>query len=317
MAQDERGIPVNDSDKAKRRSADLLPRYYRTVANKKFLSSTLDQLVQPGSVEKVDGFVGRKNAKAFKASDNYVSEISLDRDEYQLEPVAVINDNVGNNIFYRDYRDLYNSLKIRGVDTSNHNNLFTQEYYSWNPNINWDKFTNFREYYWLPSGPDAIPVYGSFREVQSTYRVTKQDNADNDAYVFNQENPTGNPTLTLYKGQTYRFEVDAVDMPFSIRTSLDLTNDSNLYSKGITGQKVEQGVLEFEVDLEAPDVLYYVNENDIEGSGLIIIRDIIDNTFLDVDGDIVGKKNYTMSNGYALSNGMKLKFYGNLSPSKL
>ena len=316
MAQDERGIPVNDSDKARRRSADLLPRYYRTVANKKFLSSTLDQLVQPGSVEKVDGFVGRKNAKAFKASDNYVSEISLDRDEYQLEPVAVINDNVGNNIFYRDYRDLYNSLKIRGVDTSNHNNLFTQEYYSWNPNINWDKFTNFREYYWLPSGPDAIPVYGSFREVQSTYRVTKQDNADNDAYVFNQENPTGNPTLTLYKGQTYRFEVDAVDMPFSIRTSLDLTNDSNLYSKGITGQKVEQGVLEFEVDLEAPDVLYYVNENDIEGSGLIIIRDIIDNTFLDVDGDIVGKKNYTMSNGYALSNGMKLKFYGNLSPSK-
>ena len=70
--------------------------------------------------------------------------------------------------------------------------------------------------------------------------------------------------LTLYKGQTYRFEVDAVDMPFSIRTSLDLTNDDNLF-KGITGQKVEQGVLEFEVDLEAPDVLYYVNENDIEG----------------------------------------------------
>ena len=47
----------------------------------------------------------KENAKAFKASDNYVSEISLDRDEYLPEPVAVINDNVGNNIFYRDYRD--------------------------------------------------------------------------------------------------------------------------------------------------------------------------------------------------------------------
>ena len=316
MAQDENGIPVSDSEKAKRRSADLLPRYYRTVANKKFLSSTLDQLTQPGSVEKVDGFIGRKDAKAFKSTDNYVSEVSLDRDEYQLEPVAVINDDVGNNILYRDYRDLYNSLKIRGVDTSNHNNLFTQEYYAWNPNINWDKFTNFREYYWLPGGPEAIPVYGSFREVQSTYRVTKQDNADNDAYVFNQENPTGNPTLTLYKGQTYKFEVDAVDMPFTIRTSVDLSNDNNLYTKGITGQKVEQGTLEFKVDLESPDILYYVNGNDIEGSGLIIIRDIIDNTFLDVDGDIVGKKSYTMSNGKPLSNGMKLKFYGNLSPAK-
>ena len=257
MAQDENAIPVNDADKNKRRSADLLPRYYRTVANKKFLSSTLDQLVQPGSVEKVDGYIGRKDAKAFKASDNYVSEISLDRDQYQLEPVSVINDSVGNNIFYRDYRDLYNSIKIRGVDTSNHDALFSQEYYAWNPHINWDKFTNFREYYWLPGGPDAIPVYGSFRNVKSTYKVTKQVNLDNDAYVFNQDNPTGNPTLTLYKGQTYRFEVDTVDMPFSIRTSVDVTNDNNLYTKGITGQKTEDGVLEFTVDLESPGVLYY------------------------------------------------------------
>ncbi len=316
MAQDENAIPVNDADKNKRKSADLLPRYYRTVANKKFLSSTLDQLVQPGSVEKVDGYVGRKDAKAFKASDNYVSEISLDRDQYQLEPVSVINDSVGNNIFYRDYRDLYNSIKIRGVDTSNHDNMFSQEYYAWNPHINWDKFTNFREYYWLPGGPDAIPVYGSFRNVKSTYKVTKQVNLDNDAYVFNQDNPTGNPTLTLYKGQTYRFEVDTVDMPFSIRTSVDITNDNNLYTKGITGQKTEDGVLEFTVDLESPAILYYVDSNNIEASGLIIIKDIIDNTFLDVDKDIIGKKSYTMTNGYDLSNGMKLKFYGNLNPTK-
>ena len=62
MAQDESGIPVGKDNT--RRSADLLPRYYRTVANKKFLTSTLDQLVQPGAIEKVDGFVGRKDSKA-------------------------------------------------------------------------------------------------------------------------------------------------------------------------------------------------------------------------------------------------------------
>ena len=314
MAQDESGIPVGKNNQ--RRSADLLPRYFRTVANKKFLSSTLDQMVQPGAIEKVDGFVGRKDAKAFKTTDNYVSEISRDRDEYQLEPVAVVDDNLGNTNFYRDYRDYYNALKIRGVDISDHNRFNSQEYYAWNPNINWDKFVNFREYYWLPGGPDAIPVYGSFRNVKSTFKVTKQVNVDNDAYVFNQENPTGNPTLTLYKGQTYKFEVDTVDMPFSIRTSVDLTNDDNLYNKGITGQKVENGVLTWEIDLESPGILYYVNGNDIEASGLIIIKDIIDNTFLDVDADIIGKKDYTMTNGKPLSNGMKLKFYGNINPSK-
>ena len=314
MAQDESGIPVGKNNT--RRSHDLLPRYYRTVANKKFLTSTLDQLVQPGAIEKVDGFVGRKDAKAFKTTDNYVDEISRDRDQYQLEPVAIVEDDIGNTNFYRDYRDFYNSLKIRGVDIADHNKFNQQEYYAWNPNINWDKFVNFREYYWLPGGPDAIPVYGSFRNVKSTYKVTKQVNVDNDAYVFNQENPTGNPTLTLYKGQSYTFEVDTLDMPFSIRTSVDVSNDNNLYTKGITGQKVENGVLTWTIDLETPGVLYYVNGNDIEASGLIIIKDIVDNTFLDVDSDIIGKKSYTMSNGKPLSNGMKLKFYGNINPKK-
>ena len=67
MAQDESTIPTDGN--SKRKSADLLPRYFRTTANKKFLSSTLDQLMQPGVVEKVDGFIGRRDAKAFKASE--------------------------------------------------------------------------------------------------------------------------------------------------------------------------------------------------------------------------------------------------------
>ena len=86
MAQDESPIPANGS--SKRKTIDLLPRYFRSTANKKFLSSTLDQLMQPGVVEKVDGFIGRRDAKAFKASDNYVSDITSTRENYQLEPVA-------------------------------------------------------------------------------------------------------------------------------------------------------------------------------------------------------------------------------------
>ena len=61
MAQDENGIPVNGDNK--RKSADLLPRYFRTTANKKFLSSTIDQLIQPGQIEKVDGYIGRRDSK--------------------------------------------------------------------------------------------------------------------------------------------------------------------------------------------------------------------------------------------------------------
>lgn len=315
MAQDERPIPVNGKDDT-RKSSDLLPRYFRTVANKKFLSSTLDQLMQPGVVEKVDGFIGRRNAKAWNAGDNYVSDISSDRQNYQLEPVATITDNLGNNTLYKDYRDYVNSVRIRNGNVSDHSILSQQEYYAWDPHINWDKFVNFREYYWLPQGPDAIPVYGTSREIKSTLKVRKQDNTDNDSYIFSEENAVSNPTLTLYKGQTYTFDIDAEDMPFTIRTSNVLDDDTNLYSTGVSQQKVEKGTVTWKIDLEAPDTLYYMNNNDIEGSGLIIIKNIVDNTYLNVGEEVIGRKTYTMQNGYELANGMKVEFYGTITPAK-
>ena len=177
---------------------------------------------------------------------------------------------------------------------------------------NWDKFVNFREYYWLPIDPDEIPVFGNARDITSTFNVKKQDNVDNNSYIFSEENIVNNPTLTLYRGQTYNFDIDAVDMPFSIRTSRSIESDDNLYSIGVDQQKVEQGTIKFEIDLEAPDVLYYTNGNDVEAPGLIIIKDIRDNTELDVGENVIGQKTYTMQNGYELTNGMKVKFYGKI-----
>ena len=315
MAQDESPIPVN-GESTNRNTADLLPRYFRTVANKKFLSSTLDQMMQPGVVEKVDGFIGRKDAKAFKAGDNYLQEVSDNRQNYQLEPVATITNNLGNTTFYRDYRDFTNSAKIRNTDNSNHSLFNSQEYYSWDPHVNFDKFVNFREYYWLPAGPNEVPVYGAARNITSTYNVKRQDNVDNNSYIFSDENIVNNPTLTLYRGQTYKFDVNTVDMPFSIRTTRDNEDTTNLYTTGINKNNIEKGVITWTVDLESPEYLYYVNGNDIEASGLIVIKDIRDNTELDVASAIIGKKTYTMQNGYALTNGMKVKFYGKITPEQ-
>jgi len=243
MAQDEQGIPIGD-DEIERRSADFLPRYFRTTANKKFISSTLDQMLQPGVVEKVDGFVGRKDSKAYKSTDAYVTDVSANRENYQLEPAAVVEDNLGNVLLHKDYRDYMNSTAIRNASTSNHDRTNRQEYYAWDPHIHWDKFVNFREYYWLPQGPDPIPVYGNFREVKSTINVNYIDNVDNFAYNFNPDNPNSNTTLTLYKGQTYTFDINTPNMPFTIRTAKNL-EASSLYNEGVSAQKVENGQIEF------------------------------------------------------------------------
>ena len=93
---------------------------------------------------------------------------------------------------------------------------------------------------------------------------------DNKAYVFTPDGKTNNPTLKLYRGQTYKFEVNTPGMPLSSRTARTLDNDY-LYSSGISDSthSTDVGTIEFTVDLLAPDTLYYVNSNDINASGLI------------------------------------------------
>src|SRR6056300_1511254 len=107
--QSDQPLPGGNENR-KRQSASHLPKYYRTPANKKFLSSTLDQLIQPGIVEKLNGYVGRKTAKAFTPTDNYVADVSTQREDYQFEPAAIVKDTLGNINFYKDYNDYTNQL---------------------------------------------------------------------------------------------------------------------------------------------------------------------------------------------------------------
>ena len=317
--QEEYPLPAGNQSKAQHRrtSAEHLPKYFRTAHNKKFLSATLDQLLNPGVAEKISAYYGRRIATARKAADTYVSDVSTEREEYQFEPATVIKDNLNNVTFYKDYNDLKNQIKAFNGTVDDDSKAFRQEYYAWNPHIDWDKFTNFRDYYWLPNGPLSIPVTGQAKGITSTYTVTSIDNLDNKAYVFTPDGKTNNPTLKLYRGQTYKFEVNTPGMPLSFRTARTLDNDY-LYSSGISDSthSTDVGTIEFTVDLLAPDTLYYVNSNDINASGLIQVYDVLENSAIDVEAEILGKKTYKMTNGYEMSNGMKVNFEGTVTPAK-
>ena len=45
--------------------------------------------------------------------------------------------------------DVINRLSAQGALTNNHSRLFSQEYYSFSPLIDADKFTNYTDYYWV------------------------------------------------------------------------------------------------------------------------------------------------------------------------
>jgi len=355
--QTEQPLPAGGNQK--RKSSQHLPKYFRTQFNKKFLAATLDQLIQPGVAEKLNGYFGRKTAKGYQSSDFYIGDVSTDREDYQFEPASVIKDELNNVNYFGTYNDYINQIKNLDGSVDDHSLLNRQEYYAWNPHINWDKFVNFREYYWLPNGPQSVPVAGETINVESTIKVTASDAQDNKAFVFTPDGLTTNPELTLYRGITYRFEIDAPGLPLSFRTSRRVAPDwraVSFYKAGeqvqykgaiytaiddvatdwefethadkweldlnfnlktqVSQQDVEDGVIEVTLDGGTPDAIYYVSNNDINAGGLIRVYDIDQATSINVEQEILGKKDYTTSSGFDLSNGMKISFSGEVTPEK-
>ena len=295
---------------------NLLPTYYQTDTNKKFVQSTIDQLFQQGSINKTSGYIGKQNAKSATGADVYVAARDSDRQNYQLEPGISIEDSLGNTTFFKDYIDYINQIQTFGGNVANHARLNKQEFYSWDPHINWDKFVNFQNYYWLPYGPETIRIYGQQKAITSTYTVSIESEISNNEYVFTPNGFTRNPVLRLFIGQTYHFEINSPGNPFSIKTSRSDGTAHRYVNSGIDNAGVEVGTITFTVPYDAPTLLYYQSESDLQLGGAIEILPITDDTYIDITTDILGKRYYTLPDGTALSNGMKLSFGGNVTPSQ-
>ena len=135
-------------------SVKLLPEVLRTDRNKKFLSSTIDQLIQPAELERIDGYIGSTQSPTYKSSDNYLPG----NVPYQLDPALIIQDSLENILEVQGYDDLINEIAVKGGYTNNLDRLFRSKIYSFNPHIDWDKLANYQHYYWLVNGPEVIRV---------------------------------------------------------------------------------------------------------------------------------------------------------------
>jgi hypothetical protein len=293
------------------RSVEFLPEIFQTPVNRQFLSATLDQLAQEPDFSVTQGFIGRRIGPGVNANDNYVVEPDATRSDYQLEPGVIVTDpQTGGAEDAITYPGMINSLSLQGGSTANADRLFSSQYYAWDPMIDFDKFVNFAEYYWLPNGPDAVPVFGSAIPVQTDIKVTRNPghysfdlvegrdptitlvrggsyqfkltqnlkqtqslrvtNRGTSAYLINF---SPNPTLTLIRGNTYEFVLSlGGDFPFWIKTRPTL-GTTNVYSPGVTNNGAIEGVVTFTVPFDAPDTLHYAAENVANMKGQFTIID--------------------------------------------
>ena len=94
------------------------------------------------------------------------------------------------------------------------------------------------------------------------------------AYVMNSSDLENaqNPDLLLKRGTTYSFTINAPGHPFLIKTEAGASR-SNLYNQGVTNNGAVNGVITFQVPMDAPDTLYYACEFHGAMAGQISIID--------------------------------------------
>ena len=144
-------------------AVNLLPEYFKTIKNTKFLSSTLDQLIQKPELESIDGYVGSQKTPTYKTDDVYISN----GNPYQLDPAIVFYDSLQNIQGAQGYDDFINEIAAKGGHTNDLNRLLKSKCYSYDPHIDWDKLVNYQNYFWMPYGPETLEVPTSNLDIEN------------------------------------------------------------------------------------------------------------------------------------------------------
>ena len=298
------------------RSVDFLPEIFQTDANKQFLAATLDQLIKEPKFKKTQGFVGRTVGPGVNPNDRYVIEPTTTRANYQLEPgVVSLKPDTSTIKDVITYPGLNDAISFQGGAGSRPDRLYSSEYYTWDPFVDFDAFVNFSQYFWLPGGPAVVDVGSVGIPVTDNFVVTRENGVYNfsgiagtdpivqlvrggsytfqvsqnaketvnyrvrnsgvGAYVVDFQN---NPTLTLARGNTYVFNLTLNGVfPFWIKTE-PTTGLGEIYSPGVTRNGATTGLVTFIVPQDAPDTLYYASENQVLMQGALNIVNSVPGT---------------------------------------
>jgi len=134
----------------------------------------------------------------------------------------------------------------------------------------------------------AIPS----QSLNTVYDVT---NNGFSAYLFTNAISASNPTLTLVRGVTYTFNVNALGHPFWIKSgSSKVSGTNDAYNTNVTNNGTDNGTIIFSPDELTPDNLYYICQNHSTMNGDITIVNSIE---IPAEITFIGKTNITGSLG--------------------
>ena len=295
------------------RTLNFLPEIFKTPNNSQFLNATLDQIVDQPNLERIQGYIGSKLGYGINAKNNYVTEPTKTRTDYQLDPgVVFLKSDTGTSQDFISYPGIIDALSLEGGVTNDNNRLFNSQFYSWDSFTDLDKIINFNQYYWLPEGPERVSVFNSTVYSSSAFIVTDVVNGYN-ITVDGQSQGVTNPTITLLRGGTYTFAVNQTSQ-FWIQGEPGITGFSptqpNLQTRdvlGVDNNGAMTGFVTFNVPAKNAQAEY-----NFPGNNLV---DVVSTTPYDqINGKLVSVLGSI--DGITALNGLTLMFYDTGTPGE-
>ena len=293
------------------RTLNFLPDIFKTPTNSQFLQATLDQIVDQPNLQRIEGYIGSKLGYGVNAKDKYVTEPTKVRTDYQLAPgVAFLKNNTSTAQDFISYPGIIDALNVEGGLTKDNSRLFNSEFYSWDSFTNLDKIINFNQYYWLPTGPQAVII-----DAATVYSATEYivDSVVNGYNIYSSTGISGatNPTLTLLRGGTYTFAVSQ-NSQFWIQGEPGVTGFShtqpNIQTRdvyGVSNNGAEIGIVAFTVPSSTAQDGY-----NFPGNNLVDV--VTTMTFSQLNGSRLSEIGGGID-GLTSLDGMTLMFYNGLS----
>jgi hypothetical protein len=113
-----------------------------------------------------------------------------------------------------------------------------------------------------PTGPTGAPGL----TVAKNFIVTSPAGG---SYTI--DGTSSNPTITVVRGYTYYFTVNAPSHPFWLQTTVGAYNATYTYSTGVTNGGAQTGIVGFTVPAGAPSTLYYICQAHSTMNGMITV----------------------------------------------
>jgi hypothetical protein len=170
--------------KSRIKTSGFLPGVFQTNLNKRWLDSTLDQMVSKSDLKPLEGYFGDRSGKYSTSQDQYVMPPvnTVARTKTQLAPAILTlaaDGSIDNALTFDDVIAAVNS----NFSDYNYNTAYASAIYGYHPPIDPDKLVNFTNYYWV----EELPVYESVKDTGTPFNPVS-DSLRREVYTLTDDN---------------------------------------------------------------------------------------------------------------------------------